>query len=203
MAGKMGTAPAADGHAIVCPWWLVKSFDNVFRRFFHDPRKLFGPYVGQGMTALDVGCGGGFASLGLARLVGESGRVIAADLQPEMLDIVSRRALRAGLSNRVRTHLCAPDRIGVGGPVDFAVAFWMLHEVPDGAAFCTEIAAALAPGGHFFVAEPLFHTTRRYFLNVIEHATEAGLVVFEYPRVALSRAAVFTKMSEGKRRDRV
>ena len=40
------------------------------------------------MTALDVGCGPGFFTLDMARLVGESGQVIAADLQEGMLQIV-------------------------------------------------------------------------------------------------------------------
>jgi SAM-dependent methyltransferase len=153
------------------------------------------------MTAVDVGCGGGFATLGLARLVGGGGKVIAADLQPEMLGIVEERAQRDGLSDRIRTHRCAPDRVGVKEPVDFDLAFWMLHEVPDGAAFCAEISGMLAPGGRFFVAEPLFHTTRRDFLNVIEHAAAAGLAVFAHPRVALSRAVVFIKEDRGKRRN--
>ncbi len=48
------------------------------------------------MTVLDIGCGGGFASLGLAQLVGEKGVVILADVQPQMLDIVQERATRVG-----------------------------------------------------------------------------------------------------------
>jgi SAM-dependent methyltransferase len=203
VTGKRDTAAARGGKYSICPWWLVKYFDNSFRRPFHDPQKLFGPYVGPGMTAVDLGCGGGFATLGLARLVGGGGKVIAADLQPEMLEMVRDRAERNGLSDRIQTHRCAPDRVGVKGPVDFALAFWMMHEVPDGAAFCAEISGMLAPGGRFFVAEPLFHTTRRDFLNAIEHAAAAGLAVFSHPKVALSRAVVFTKEKRGERRNKL
>jgi ubiquinone/menaquinone biosynthesis C-methylase UbiE len=200
VTGKKDIAAQRGGRYCVCPPWLVKYFDSSLRLFVHNPEKLFGPYVGPGMTAVDVGCGGGFASLGLAGLVGGEGTVIAADLQPEMLDIVRRRVRRAGLSDRIRTHRCASDRIGVAGPVDFVLAFWMLHEVPDGAVFCAEVSAMLGPGGRFFVAEPLFHTTERDFSDMIEHAAAAGLIVLARPRVAFSRAVVFAKNDGARRR---
>jgi ubiquinone/menaquinone biosynthesis C-methylase UbiE len=194
---KTSTTAAQGGQHVVCPWWLVRSFDNFLRPLVHNSRRLFGPYVRPNMTAVDVGCGRGFASLGLARLVGDGGKVIAADLQPEMLEMVRDRAEKNGLSDRIRTHRCAADRIGVAGPVDFALAFWMLHEVPDAAAFLSEISAMLAPGGHFFVAEPLFHVTRRGFLQMIDRAGAAGLAVFDHPRVTFSRAVVFRKKDRG------
>jgi ubiquinone/menaquinone biosynthesis C-methylase UbiE len=151
------------------------------------------------MTALDIGCGGGFASLGLARLVG-GGKVIAADLQPEMLAVVRERAREAGLSDRIQTHLCPPDRIGVTGPVDFALAFFMVHEVPDKDRFLREISAILAPNGQFFVAEPLFHTTKRDFRQLIDRAAAAGLIVVEHPRVFFGRAVVLKRRTAEKAR---
>jgi ubiquinone/menaquinone biosynthesis C-methylase UbiE len=50
-----------------------------------NPRKILGPYIKEGMTVLDVGCGPGFFSIELAQMVGKSGRVIASDLQEGML----------------------------------------------------------------------------------------------------------------------
>ncbi len=55
----------------ICPWQIAPFIDNLLRPFVHNPLKLFKPYVRTGMTVLDVGCGAGFASLGLADLVGE------------------------------------------------------------------------------------------------------------------------------------
>ncbi len=65
----------------VCPAELAGSLDNRMRRLLQNPLKILRPYVQEGMTALDVGCGPGFFTLPMAQLVGSSGRVIAADLQ--------------------------------------------------------------------------------------------------------------------------
>ena len=57
----MSSGKAYDSHAPeeqhVCPWQIVRLFDNFLRPLVHNPRKLFGPYVRKGMTVLDIGCG--------------------------------------------------------------------------------------------------------------------------------------------------
>ncbi len=189
------------GEGRVCPWQRVRHFDNVLRPLVHNPRKLFGPYVRSGMTVLDVGCGGGFASLGLARLVGEDGMVISVDLQPEMLEIVRERAARAGLLERITLHRCEPGQIGVRTRVDFAVAFWMVHEVPDIGVFLREMYALLSPGGRFFLAEPKIHTSQLEFERTVEEGTQAGLVVLEKPKVRFSRAVVLGRAEHTSQRD--
>jgi ubiquinone/menaquinone biosynthesis C-methylase UbiE len=154
---------------------------------------MFGPYVHIGMKVLDVGCGRGFASLGLARLVGEDGLVISADLQPKMLEMVKKRAAKAGLSNRIHTYRCSADCIGVGEGFDFAVAFFMLHEVPDSRSFLTELYTLLKPGGRLFITEPKIHVNRRDFENVVGVAQMAGFKISERPGIRLGRTVVLVK----------
>ena len=174
----------------VCPWWLAYTFDNPLRRLLHPPQKVLGAWLRPGMTALDVGCGIGHFSLGMARLVGPAGRVVAADLQERALAIVRRRARRAGLAERITTHRCGVEFCGVPGPVDFALAFWMLHETPDAEVFCREIAGLLAPGGRLLVAEPTWHVGERLFEEEVAAAARAGLRIVERPRIRLSRAVL-------------
>ena len=177
----------------VCPPRLVRIMDNFLRPLLHSSEKLFGPHVRPGMTVLDVGCGGGFASLGLARMVGENGRVIAADLQPEMLAMVKERAREAGLADRITLHRCNAYRVGIREELDFAVAFWMVHEVQNTRAFLDEMFTLLKPGGRFLIAEPRFHVSRGDFKSLVEMAEGTGFVILDRPRVRLSRAVMLAR----------
>ncbi|MCX6629132.1 MAG: class I SAM-dependent methyltransferase, partial [Candidatus Solibacter sp.] len=119
----------------VCPWWLGYLLASPLRRLLQDPTKILSPYVREGMTVLEPGAGMGFFTLELARLVGPEGRVVAVDIQPQMLASLKRRAARASLSARVDTRLAAPDSMGVvdlAGSVDLVLAFAMVHELPPG-----------------------------------------------------------------------
>ncbi len=174
----------------VCPWWLAYTFDNPLRRAFHRPEEMLAPYVRRGMTAVDAGCGMGFFSIGLARLVGDEGAVVAIDVQQEMLDIVRKRAARAGLSARIRTRRCTPDDLGIGEPAAFILAFWMVHEVPDAGAFFRQARAALAPGGKVLVAEPILHVPKGRFEQSVRSAQTAGLESCGAPRIRFSRSVL-------------
>ena len=56
----------------ICPVRLAPYLDNPLRRLIHPPKKIIGPYLGQGDTSLDVGCGSGFFTRAMARMVGET-----------------------------------------------------------------------------------------------------------------------------------
>ena len=86
-------ATGREGAGEVCPSYQVLRFDNALRRIIYNPARMFGPYVRPGMTVMDVGCGAGFNCLGLARLVGDGGQIIAADLQPELLSVLQGRSV--------------------------------------------------------------------------------------------------------------
>lgn len=177
----------------VCPWWLAYSFDNPLRRRLHPADRLFAGLVGPGQTAVDVGCGMGHFTLGLARLVGPEGRVVAVDLQPKMLDRVRRRAERAGLLSRIRLHQAGRSSLELRLEADFVVASWMVHEVPDQPAFLREVAGLMRPGARFFLAEPRGHVKPAEFERTVRLAAEAGLVEERRPSVAMSRAVVLVK----------
>lgn len=193
MGDPRGLLHRLHGEEHVCPWWLAYSFDNPLRRLIHPPEKLFAGLVGPGDTAVDVGCGMGHFTLGLARMVGPEGRVIAVDLQPQMLERVKRRAKRAGLTDRIRLHLAGKESLELDVRADFVVASWMVHEVSDRAAFLREVAALMKPGARFFVIEPKGHVDEENVAWTMALAKEAGLRVDARPKVLLSRAVVFAK----------
>jgi len=172
----------------VCPAEFSVSLDNKFRRLFHNPMRILKDYIAAGMTVIDLGCGPGYFTEALAKLVGEGGRVIAADLQQKMLDKVDRKIRGTDLEGRVEMHLCQHDRIGISQKADFVLAFWMVHEVPDQQRMFGELKELLSPGGRILVIEPKIHVTAREFNNMINHIESAGLKIIERPKVALSRS---------------
>ena len=180
--------------AHICPWWLTFTFDNPLRRLVHEPRAMLAPFVKPGMRVADLGCGMGHVTLGLAELVGPSGQVQAVDLQPESLARVRRRLERAGLSARVKLVQAEPCCLGLEGSIDFVLAFWMVHEVPDAHGFFAQICSHLAPGGHVLVAEPRMHVKTEALERSLAAAQAAGLrLSAERPRIRLSHGALLER----------
>lgn len=178
----------------VCPWYMAYLFDNPLRPLLHNPEKILGQYVKPGMTVLDIGCGMGFFSLGMARMVRSEGRVISLDLQTQMLKILERRGRRRGLSQHIEGRIVEGDSLPVVDPVDFALCFWMVHEVPDQALFFRELGRALKPGAHVLIAEPAMHHVKPKDLDeTVSIAMEEGFLPVERPRIRLSHAVVLKR----------
>ena len=180
----------------VCPWWLAYTFDNPFRRLFHSPEAIFMPYLKKGMTVVDLGCGMGFYSIGMARMVGDAGKVISVDIQRKMLDVLQKRASKAGIGHRIQTHCATPDGIGLAhhsGRIDLALTFWMVHETPHIENFVDDIYSLVKPGGKYLLAEPKFHVSPALFQRISAAAVRAGFHILNHPRIALSHAAWFQK----------
>ena len=155
---------------------MAYTFDNVLRRLFHNPEAILGGLVHEGQTVLDLGCGMGYFSLGMARLVRATGTVIAADLQEQMFSRVRSRSARAGLGTRVKTHLCGPHKIGLETPIDFALAFWMVHEVPDQAALFRELHSLLKGSSALLIVEPRLHVSAAAMRKTERIAESAGFL---------------------------
>jgi ubiquinone/menaquinone biosynthesis C-methylase UbiE len=175
-----------------CPWWLAYTFDNPLRRLLHDPAALFRGLVKEGDTVVDIGCGLGHFSIGMARLVGASGKVIALDVQPEMVRRATGRAKRRGVRQRIDFRVAELERLGLSEPVDFVLAFWMVHEARNKGALLSEVRSALKPTGRFLIAEPRGHVSAQRFEATVEKARSAGFTVSQGPRVRLSHAVLCT-----------
>ena len=175
----------------VCPWWLCFTFDNPLRRLIHNPAQILREWLAPGQTAIDIGCGMGYFSLPMARLVGDKGCVIAADLQAQMLQRVQQRAARAGLQSRIQLHRCQPDTLAISEPADFVLTFWMAHEVPNKTAFLQEIRNLLKPNARYLLVEPKIHVSGTDFQKTVEAAEAVGLKPCTKPNIGLSRAVVF------------
>ena len=177
----------------VCPVERAGGLDSRIRRWIQNPQKILGAYIEEGMTVLDIGCGPGFFSIDMAKMVGESGRVIAADLQEGMLEKLRDKIKGTELEGRITLHKCQEDKTGVSENVDFVLLFYVVHEVPNKKKFFNEMVTILKPNGQVLIVEPPFRVSKTAFEETIRKAREAGLTEVERPKVFLSKTAVLKK----------
>lgn len=176
-----------------CPWWLCFTFDNPLRRRLQNPDLILKGMVQQGQTALDIGCGMGYFSLPLARAVGPAGKVICIDMQEKMLETTRRKAKHAGLSEVMQFHRGTADSLGLKVSADFALAFWMVHEVRDRRKFLGEVRDLLQAGGTFLIVEPKLHVAGADFNQTVSTAMALGFEVAARPAISMSRAVLLKK----------
>ncbi len=174
----------------ICPVENAGNLDNIFRKWVHNPKKLLKDYVKEGMIALDVGCGPGLFSIEMAKMVGKTGKVIAADLQEGMLKKVENKIIGTEIEKRIKLHQCEKNKIGISEKVDFVLAFYMIHEVPNQMNFFKEIKSMLKTNGKMFIIEPMFHVSKNAFEDTINIAKEAGLKRSKKEKVLFSRAII-------------
>jgi 2-polyprenyl-3-methyl-5-hydroxy-6-metoxy-1,4-benzoquinol methylase len=156
---------------------LESLFDHASRRIVSDLG------VGPGWRCLEVGCGAGSVALWLAAQVGETGQVLATDLDTRFLDGHGRANLE------VRTHNIVTD------PIDEA-AFDLIHaravlvHLPDREQVLKKLVAALRPGGWLLIEDVDFGGATASVLGHYVTGTPSEQAAME--RLYRAVAAVFT-----------
>ena len=145
----MGREIAQTMHFTGAPWLVRES-----RQREEDCRMLLDALgIRPGQTVCDLGCGNGFYTLELARMVGPQGRVYAVDIQPEMLRMLVRRARAEGLMN-IKPVLGTPiDPRLPAKAVDVVLCVDVYHEFSHPEEMLARIRASLAERGTLVLAE--------------------------------------------------
>ncbi|MGE0865478.1 MAG: class I SAM-dependent methyltransferase [Vicinamibacterales bacterium] len=106
-----------------------------------------------GMVVADIGAGSGYYTSRMAKLVGPTGRVFATDIQPGMIEILTRRIQAEGLAN-VTTVLGAMDDPKLPpASIDLAIMVDVYHELQDPQVFLQKLRPVFKPGGRFVLLE--------------------------------------------------
>jgi len=176
----------------ICPVENADSLDNVIRKWLQNPGKILRPYIQPGMSVMDFGCGPGFFTMKMAQLVKEGGPVFAVDLQEGMLQKLKEKIQSTELEDRIKLHQCKESGIGVSESLDFVLAFYVVHEVPNQEAFFYELKSIVKPGGTVLIAEPPFHVSKKAFQKCIQKARKAGFNAEKGPSVILSKTALLS-----------
>ncbi len=179
----------------VCPWWMGRLLLNPFRRMLSDPNKLLSPFVRPGMTVLEPGPGLGFFTLDIARLVGETGRVVTIDIQPEMVAGLKRRVEASPFTDRIEVRLGEVDEAfseAFAARFDLIFASAVIHEIPDARSFFQYAVRILKPGAQFVMIEPSMHVSEKAFMDTFHTASDAGMAFMEMLKLRMARGMVLT-----------
>lgn len=106
-----------------------------------------------GQVACDIGCGNGFYTLKLAELVGDEGKVLAVDIQPEMLTLLRERAKAEGVTNvePILSTVIDPDL--PEGTIDLILLVDVYHEFSHPEHMLQAMRRSLAPNGRIALVE--------------------------------------------------
>ena len=176
----------------VCPHTISFFLDNWVRKIIQHPKRIAGPYIKKGDTVVDLGCGPGFFSIEMAKLVGKNGRVIAVDLQEKMIAHVKKKAAKHGMLDRMEFHQCEADSLGMDLKADFILAYYMIHETPSPLRFLEEARDMLEEGGQMLVVEPKMHVSKGMFAQMLQEAQQAGLKAVAFPKKKGGRSVLFS-----------
>ena len=103
--------------------------------------------IAEGSVVADLGAGGGWFTIRLARRVQPNGRVYAEDIQPEMIGAIKRRVEREGLQKVVEPVLGSALDPQLPAPVDVVLIVETYYEMDDPRALLRNVRRSLKPGG--------------------------------------------------------
>jgi 2-polyprenyl-3-methyl-5-hydroxy-6-metoxy-1,4-benzoquinol methylase len=102
-------------------------------------------------TIVDIGAGSGYFSFRLARAV-PKGKVIALDVEPEMIRHIHHKAMTEGVRN-LQAVFAKPDDPGVPAEADLVFMCDVLHHIQDRPAWLAKLAAQIHIGARLALVE--------------------------------------------------
>ena len=144
----LGAVPAAQ-HARLFPPQDLGLLEGPDRDTYQRPDQIMDALqIGEGSVVADLGAGGGWFTVRLARQVGPNGRVWAEDIQPQMITAIERRVARENLRDRVTTRLGTPDDPKLpAAAMDVVLIVDAYHEVERPVTLLRNVSKSLKPGG--------------------------------------------------------
>ena len=131
----------------------AKVFDDPARDAWQQPERVVAALeLAPSMTVADIGAGTGYFTVRLARAV-PAGRVIANDVEPDMVRYMKARAAREGLANIEVVQGLPDDPKLPSGAVDRVLVVDVWHHLGDRVAYAKQLAAALRAGGRIAVVD--------------------------------------------------
>jgi ubiquinone/menaquinone biosynthesis C-methylase UbiE len=158
--------------------------------------------VKPGMTVCDMGCGNGYFTLPLAKMVGPTGRVLAVDVQPEMLELLKDRATEERVTNIEPILGEVHDPKLPEGEIDLILLVDVYHEFSHPEQMLAAMRRSLSPTGLIALLEyraedpkvpikPLHKMTKRQIIK--EFLPNGFKLVREFERLPWQHMMFFAR----------
>jgi ubiquinone/menaquinone biosynthesis C-methylase UbiE len=132
----------------------AKVFDDPARDAWQKPAHVVALMkIDPGATVVDVGAGTGYFLPHLASAVGAKGRVLALDVEPDMVRYMKERVARDNLANVEARVIPGDDPQLADASVDRILVVDTWHHIPERRAYAAKLARALRPNGALFVVD--------------------------------------------------
>jgi ubiquinone/menaquinone biosynthesis C-methylase UbiE len=172
------------------PLGKARALESRLRFILQNPRRILKKYIHPGMTVLDLGCGTGYFTLDIAKLLEKKGKVIAADVQIGMLDILVHKLGYSELQNQIQIHNNQENTLNLTEKVDFILAFYAFHEMKYLDSIINELQKILIPETKIFISEQRFHVSKYTFNTIVQKMENIGFEICKRPRIFFSRTVI-------------
>jgi len=131
-----------------------QAFDDPERDAWQRPAEVIEHlHLQPGQTVVDLGAGTGYFAGWLSKAVGPQGKVLALDIEPNMVKFVEQRASQQGLGN-VSARVVAIDDPGLApGSVDRVLIVDTWHHIDDRSRYAAKLALGLVPQGEIWIVD--------------------------------------------------
>jgi ubiquinone/menaquinone biosynthesis C-methylase UbiE len=154
-----------------------------------DPAKLYKALgLKDGLAVADIGAGSGYHTFRMAKQVGPTGKVLAVDVQPQMLAIIKQRAKKEGVKNVEPVKGTQTDPKLPAGAVDLILMVDVYHEFAQPYEMTKKLVEALKPGGRLVFVEFRLEDPKVY-IKLVHKMTE---------RQVLKEMSLFPEMEHTK-----
>jgi ubiquinone/menaquinone biosynthesis C-methylase UbiE len=149
-------SPSQQRHGRLFPPEDLGLLESPDRDVWQKPERIMDSLgIADGARVADVGAGGGWFTVRLARRVGPNGMVYAQDVQPQMLEAIERRVAKENLHNVVTIHGTPADPNLPADSLDAVLIVETFHEIQSGnpRLFLENVRRALREGGRLGVVD--------------------------------------------------
>lgn len=172
------------------PLEKASALESRLRLLLQNPRRILKRYIHSGMTVLDLGCGTGYFTLEIVKLLEKNGKVIASDVQKGMLEILEQKIKNSELQKQIQILNNQENTLNVTEKVDFIFAFYSFHEMKYIDSIINELQKILKPETNILISEQKFHVSKYTFNTIIKKMENIGFEICKRPKIFLSRTVI-------------